>query len=408
MNPVTTLPKSLGSQQTIQIPSPSLFRKGEDSGCNGVKVCFLNHDLKESSGAGRFGLNLIGRLCAADRKLKAVVLTSLGCGHPLEEAILFRNGFRLLLALPRIRRVFKSCDIVHALDGWPYGVIAALALVGMKKPFIITAIGTGAIQPLYRWYGWLLRWAYRRADRVVAISRNTRREIQKKVPALAVEVINHAVDAGEFARGGDGELTAEERAVIGTVKPYVLSVGGWKKRKGFEYSFPAFARILKQFPDFHYALCGIGPKPHLTEPLGISSRCHFFKGVRWPFLKALYRNAELFMLLPVDDDKDIEGFGFAFLEAAAAGVPVIGTRESGAEDAVRDGGNGFLVPPRDPRAAARAAARILSDPVLGARFRQGSLEFARLMGWERVIGRYREVYRSLARGGGETGERESG
>ena len=225
-------------------------------------------------------------------------------------------------------------DGVHALDCFPYGIIAAIALLGMRRPLVTTAIGTGAIQPLHRWYGGIARWAYRRADRIAAISAYTRREILRKVPDLHISVVNHAVDAEEF--GGDLaiELSAIEKAEIKKLKPYILSVGGWKKRKGFEYSFAAFAEIKKRFPEMRYVLCGIGPKPQLEGPLGLRGSVHYFKGIRWPFLKALYANAELFWLLPVDDDKDVEGFGFVFLEAAAAGLPVIGTRSSGAEDEI--------------------------------------------------------------------------
>mgnify|MGYP001561687239 FL=1 len=360
-----------------------------------MNVCFLNHNLNDRSGAGRFGSNLVERLGRADPGFKAVVLTTLSCGHPLERPILSANWFSLLLALPDIRAEFRRAEIIHALDGYPYGLVAALALIGIRRPLLITAIGTGAVQPLYRWYRWLTRWAYRRADRLAAISTNTKREMLKRVAGLDITVINHAVDADEFSGDLTAGLSEIDMSEIENLKPYMLSLGGWKRRKGFEYSFPAFAEIRKRFPEMRYVICGIGPKPQLEEPLGLGGSVHYFKGVRWPFLKALYASAELFMLLPMDDGKDIEGFGFAFLEAAAAGLPVVGTFESGAEDAVADGENGFLVPPRDAPSAAAAAIRILSDPDLRAKFRDGSRRFAARMGWARVVGAYQAAYRGL-------------
>ncbi|MBI4132354.1 MAG: glycosyltransferase family 4 protein [Candidatus Sungbacteria bacterium] len=360
-----------------------------------MRICFLNHDLDDRKGAGRFGVNFISRLRQARPDIQCTVLTSAGSGHPLEEAILYPSKVKFLLALPRIRAVFRHCDLIHALDGWPYGVIAALASLGLGKKLVITAIGTGAVQPLYRPYGWLVAWAYRRASRVVAISSNTRREILARVPDVAITVINHAVDAGEFSGDLSIALTAEERSAIRALKPYVLSVGGWKRRKGFQYSFAAFAEMKKRFPELSYVICGIGPKPQLEEPLGLGGAVSYFKNIRWPFLKAIYAGAELFFLLPVDDSKDIEGFGFAFLEAAAAGLPVIGTRDSGAEDALSDGVNGFLVPPRDADAAAEAAIRILSDAQLRERFRAASLAFAREMTWERVTSSYQRLYAEI-------------
>lgn len=362
-----------------------------------MKVCFLNHNMNAATGAGRFGSNVVLRLLRSQPGMEAFVLTTIPSGHPLERPIVPANWLLLFFRLPRIRAEFRRADIVHALDGYPFGVIAAIALIGLRRPLVITAIGTGAVQPLYRWHGWILAWAYRRARRIFAISAYTRREILKKVPDIEITVIHHAVDAAEF--GGDlmAALTGEERAAITAMQPYVLSVGGWKKRKGFEYSFAAFAELRKRFPNMRYVLCGIGPKPKLEQPLGLEGSVRYFKGIRWPFLKAIYANAELFWLLAVDDDKDIEGFGFVFLEAAAAGLPVIGTEGTGAEDALQNGENGFLVPQRDPRAAAGAAMRILEDRDLKEKFSAASRAFARTMNWRRVTDAYRQIYHEITR-----------
>src|SRR3989338_1669656 len=360
-----------------------------------MRICFLNHDMDPALGAGRFGVNLVERLARADPRLDAEVLITIASGHPRERAILPKTLSGFIVRCAEIRRAFSSADIIHALDGYPYGFIAALASLGLGKKLIITAIGTGAVRPLYGRMGWLLAWAYRRANRVVAISRNTKREILEKVPDCAIAVVNHAVDADDFRAHGDGELAPEERGAILALKPYILSVGAWKKRKGFEYSFPAFAEVQKKFPRLSYVVCGIGPKPHLEAPHGLGGRVKYFKGVRWPFLRSLYQNAELFMLLPVDDEKDIEGFGFAFLEAAAAGLPVIGTMASGAEDAGAEGENGYLVPPRNSAAAAAAATAILGNPGLRKKFSDGSLAFAKRMSWDRVVSAYRNMYGEL-------------
>lgn len=361
-----------------------------------MRICFLNHDLKDNTGAGLFGLQLISRFRQEYPDFHPVVLTTEGSGHPWESTVLYSNIFRLIFYFPRIRFVFKECDIIHALDGFPYGVIAAVASVGLGKRLVITAVGTGAIQVFrYPVKGFLLRWAYRRADRVIAVSNYTKREILKECPGLDIAVINHAVDANEFSEGGE-ELSENEKLEIKKLKPYILSVGGWKERKGFEYSFPAFAEIARSFPRMKYVIVGAAnPKLRLSEPLGITDRVFYFRGIRRLFLKDLYRNAELFMLLPYDDRGDVEGFGFAFLEAAAAGLPVVGTYDSGAEDAVQHGRNGFLVEPRNIKAAADAILSILSNPELKKNFSRKSLVFAKKMTWERVVSKYTDIYLNL-------------
>ncbi|MDO8500069.1 MAG: glycosyltransferase family 4 protein [bacterium] len=361
-----------------------------------MQVCFLNHNLNISTGAGRFGIELISRLKRRYPDFKPVVLTAVDSSHEWEEPILYSNAVRLLFALPRIRAVFKKCDVIHALDGFPYGVIAAIASCGLGKKLIITAVGTGAIQAFYNPIkGALLRWAYRRADYVVAVSSYTKWEVLSHVGGLNILVIHHGIDADEFRMGADEALTDEERRVIQRMKPYILSVGGGKRRKGYEYSFPAFAEIGMKFPNLHYAVVGHDIEHTPARALGIEDKVSCFFGVRWPFVKALYYNAELFMLLPYDDRGDVEGFGFVFLEAAASGIPVLGTYGNGAEDAVDNGKNGFLVEPRNFKAAAEKAVEILSNPILKNKFAEGSINFAKNMSWDKVLVRYAEIYKKL-------------
>ena len=61
-----------------------------------------------------------------------------------------------------------------------------------------------------------------------------------------------------------------------------------------------------------------------------------------------------------------EGIPKALLEAAASGRPIVTTDMPGCREVVRDGENGFLVPPRDPAALAAAIERLVADPALRA------------------------------------------
>ncbi len=68
-----------------------------------------------------------------------------------------------------------------------------------------------------------------------------------------------------------------------------------------------------------------------------------------------------------------EGLPLAALEAMQCGVPVVGTRIGGIPEIVKDGVNGFLIPPDDVEMLAACLERILSDAALRARLRAGAL-----------------------------------
>ena len=343
----------------------------------GKKICFLTHNLKQDNGAGVFSSRLIQGLSG----FESVTFTHW-------ELFPLWRFFRKLA-------VIKSCDLIHALDAFPYGILAVFAGVLFNKKVIITAVGTGAVNRLYHpFYSLFLKWAYRRADRVVAISNFTKREILKKIPDLKIEVINHGVDAERFQVSG---------SKFQDLKPYILSVGTLRWRKGYHRSIAAFAEVSKVFPNLKYVIVGKRYQNDYYNRLRLEIRDLKLEGKiiildnidKEGVLIQLYKNAELFCLMSQTANHDMEGFGLVFLEAAAAGLPVVGTQGSGVDDAVSEGKNAFLVEPRDEKACAEAIKSILEKPDLRINMSKESLKLAASFSWEKKIGEYSELYKNL-------------
>ncbi|MBK7870839.1 MAG: glycosyltransferase family 4 protein [Saprospiraceae bacterium] len=79
----------------------------------------------------------------------------------------------------------------------------------------------------------------------------------------------------------------------------------------------------------------LGVENHLTFHGKIPQRKDLF---------AAYRSADIFVMLSENQaNGDVEGFGIAILEANFFGLPAIGAKGCGIEDAIQDGKNGFLV-----------------------------------------------------------------
>jgi glycosyltransferase involved in cell wall biosynthesis len=79
-----------------------------------------------------------------------------------------------------------------------------------------------------------------------------------------------------------------------------------------------------------------------------------------------------------------EAFGLVYLEAMAAGVPVVGTATGGAAEFCVDGEN-MLLTSADPSEVAAAVRRILADEALRARIVTGGQQTAAQHGLDRMV-----------------------
>jgi glycosyltransferase involved in cell wall biosynthesis len=156
------------------------------------------------------------------------------------------------------------------------------------------------------------------------------------------------------------------RAAAPGYRPRVLFMGGDFRRKGGDDLVAAW-REGRFGGRARLDLVTHAPVPGAAGVEGI----HVHTGVaaRSPAWAALWRDADVFVL-PTRD----EAFGLVFQEAAAAGLPAIGTRINAIPEVVLDGETGVLVEPRDRGALAAALDRLLAAPdlrrELGARARR--------------------------------------
>src|SRR3989344_168408 len=276
------------------------------------------------------------------------------------------------------RKLLKNCDIIHAIDGKPCAIVAALANIVLRKKLVITAIGTYSVAPLYNWHSApLLSWAYKKANAITAISKYTKSRILEKLPLLNITVITPGIDYNKFHL----ERNSYQ-------EPYILSVGPMKHRKGYHISIPAFAIAQKTLLQLKYKIVAKRQDIGISIPEGVE----FLEHVSDEELKKLYREAKLFILTSVNHRNHFEGFGLVFLEAAAAGLPVIGTLGNGIEDAVDNGRNGLLVPQNDISATAEAITKILSDVELGNTFSHNSYQWAQKHSLDIAAKQYVEMY----------------
>jgi phosphatidyl-myo-inositol dimannoside synthase len=131
----------------------------------------------------------------------------------------------------------------------------------------------------------------------------------------------------------------------------VARLSQYTRRKNVDGVIRALALLRDRLPVAYEIVGGGDDLPRLqslTHELGLSDRVRFLREVDRSELLACYRRADLFVMASKATEKDVEGFGIVYLEANAAGVPVLASVEGGATDAVDDGVSGMLLTTSTP------------------------------------------------------------
>jgi len=280
--------------------------------------------------------------------------------------------------------------VPHALFGW------AARAGGAGRPKLIMhfySIELRWVRHSLRLLTGFLRRAITSADRVVAISTSTAREIQAVAP-VPVDVIPYAVDLPHPSR----------LASPGHQPAILLSVGRLVERKGIRYLIEALAALPSAIR-VEVVIIGDGPERDAlratAESLGVTDRVTFRGWVTPEELDRAYTESSIFVLPAVVDARgDTEGLGMVLLEAMAYRIPVISTPLGGITDIVTDDRTGMLVPPNDATALAAAIARLLTDSALAGRLATAGQEYAEQhFGWAGVLAAWRALYAGVLSSG---------
>jgi glycosyltransferase involved in cell wall biosynthesis len=230
--------------------------------------------------------------------------------------------------------------------------------------------------------------ALRHSDAVVAQSTNTRDNAYRYYAYRGpIEIIPLGIHRPSAPKSSRSALGLPEGVFL------AVTVGRLVKRKAIENLLQAIAR--PECSRVALAVVGEGPERPMLESLaarlGLSSRVLFLGRVeeirKWQILE----NADAYVSSTLH-----EGFGLVYLEAMAAGLPVVTPDHGGQVDFLRDGESGHLVPAGDLAALARAIARLAACPAEAARM--GALNRSRAPehSIENCARLYEEVFERVA------------
>ncbi len=247
------------------------------------------------------------------------------------------------------------------------------------------------------WKRYRFRAMVQSADLCITNSHFTARLLRSLVPqSPQVVVIYPSIDPQVFRPLAQPKEALRRRLGLPQKATLLLYVGRPIRRKGLDL----LIQVLRDLPE-SYILVVVGPgnfEPYrsLAHQEGVLSRVVFRGYVTDEDLVAYYNAVDLFVMPVRQDPRDVEGFGFVYLEANACGTPVIGTRVGGVPEAIEEGVNGLLVEPDQPKALRDAILRLTQDSSSSQTLaEQGRKRVLEHFQWTQQAKLLREAYQRL-------------
>ena len=300
-----------------------------------------------------------------------------------------------------VRTIFCPVDVVACGDLFPQGPVAMLLKRTFSLPYIVHCHGDDFLQAgRYRQQSRVRNSIYQAADMVIANSEFTRQLLLEiGIPERRIRAITPGVDCSEFSPAPADQKLVERFALKGA--QVLLTVARLVPRKGHDMVLRAVAKLACECPALKYLIVGCGPEEpklrQLAADLGISGRVNFVGFVSQEQLPDYYRLSDCMVMPNREQAGDKEGFGMTFLEASAAGKPVIAGRSGGASEAVRDGVTGLVIEPTNLDQLTAAIRTLLKQPRMAEAMGAAGMERARTQfDWKLRSAELREITRAVA------------
>lgn len=309
-----------------------------------------------------------------------------------------------LLYSPEMGRALASVDgydVIHIHSLFLYPQYAAAAAARTKQiPYVVTT--HGALQPHLRQRGqlrkWLTEYIWQRAmlNGAAALHVTTSEELHQvaelgyRSPLFSLPF---GIDPKWFE--SEGATCFRDRFLEGFDGPLVMFHGRLTAIKGLDLLLDSFSLVRSTIPEARLAIVGPddeGLRSKLESQasrLGILSGTYFIGALKGDILRSAVRSADVWVMPSYG-----ESFGFAVIEALAAGVPVVVSRHLNIWREIDASGAG-LVLDLDPHAFAASMRTMLSSPPHNRRISDLARSFARRYEWPSLAAKFEDLYCSI-------------
>ena len=357
--------------------------------------------VSNTTGLGNYGRTLVNDL-ASDPALQLRLYAPDGGREPLRQQVVSQPNVTFCYPskswLPFYRQYWRShwvvaslvadhVDVYHGLSGeLPIGISRS----GIKSVVTIHDLIFLRHPEYYHWldtkiYAWKFRRTLQEADRIIAISECTKRDIMEfgGVSADKIDVIYQSCNP-VFAQPLSESALAKVRHQYGLSSRFILNVGTIERRKNLLLAI----RALDHLPQ-NIHLVAVGRRTDYVKEFPQNPRVHLLSGVTDETLKALYQLAEAFVY-----PSRYEGFGIPIIEAIHSGLPVVACTGSCLEEA--GGPDSLYVAPDDVEGMAHAVSLSLKGAEGREERIRRSREYVRRFEGADVASQVKDVYRVMS------------
>ncbi len=280
----------------------------------------------------------------------------IGGGLGYVSKILFPIQAALFAARRSVAAPHQRFDLYWSMMTYMLFPTALLRLGGDKTANVLTLQDGDPFEHVFwRWYirpfTWLLSYGFDHVRKIQTISTFLAEWARKAGAKSEIVVIPNGVNFREW-ENLHPHATGDIITLITTSRLVPKNAVG------------DVIEALKFMPEnYRFQILGIGPLEkelkQKAERLGVSHRVEFKGFVAPAEVPGYLHQADIFIRPSLS-----EGMGNSFIEAMAAGLPVIATPVGGIPDFLKDGETGLFVDPRNPRQIAFQAQKLISDRVL--------------------------------------------
>lgn len=289
----------------------------------------------------------------------------------------------------RVKRFFEQerFDVIHL-----HGSLApTLPLVALRVSRAINVFTFHASHDKSIGYALcrsLLLPYFRAIHGLIAVSTAARDSTAKYFPGN-YRIIPNGVDVDFF------KPDVEPIPELNNGRPKILFLGRFEPRKGLKYLLMALPKIVREIPDVQLVVVGTGLfgyayKDYLDRE--VESHVYWAGLIPGELRPRYYRTCDVFCSPAIG----YESFGIVLLEAMATARPVVASDITGYRTVMTDGREGFLVPPRDPEAIARAIIKLLKEPELARQMGENGRRHAQEFSWANIALQVERFYQELA------------